>query len=138
MAGQPGRSGGHRPGSGEKPHQMTTASGTKAPLGPVETFDPPSFLSAAEVGVWSDLAPYAFAARTLTRQTAMAFADLCKSRVLVAELEVDPDKRGGTDHRNMIQRVQSQMKDFSLAPFGKPVISEAPKDEDPFAKFDVQ
>lgn len=146
MAGQPGRSGGHRPGSGEKPHAFTSKGPRTLP--PAEHFDPPSFLTPEEIKVWSDLAPYAFEARTLTRQTAMAFADLCKSRVLCDELENDrgkfvgetwvEGKRGGADHRSMIQRVQSQMKDFALSPFGKPVIAEAPKAEDPFAEFDVQ
>lgn len=146
MAGQPERSGGQRTGAGQKPQAF--AGGKVRSLPPMEHFDPPSNLSEAEVAVWSELAPYAFEARTLTRQTAMAFVDLCKSRVLCDELERDygktigdtyvEGKRGGPDHRSMIQRVQSQMKDFALSPFGKPVIAEAPKESDPFAKFDVQ
>ena len=146
MAGEPGRSGGHRAGAGNKPLEF--AGGKKRVLPPMEHFDPPSHLQGADLEQWTELAPYAFEARTLTRRTMMAFVDLCKSRVLCDELERDygktigdtyvEGKRGGPDHRSMIQRVQSQMKDFALAPFGKPVIQEEVKEADPFAEFDVQ
>jgi len=49
----------------------------------------------------------------------------------------DAEQRGGPNHRGLLQRVQSQMKDFSLSPFGKPIIGEAPKVEDPFAELDA-
>jgi hypothetical protein len=49
----------------------------------------------------------------------------------------DSEQRGGPNHRGLLQRVQSQMKDFSLSPFGKPIIGEAPKVEDPFAELDA-
>jgi hypothetical protein len=56
--------------------------------------------------------------------------------VVLPECFPDPDRRGGADHRGAGQRVQSLMKDFSVNPLGKPLIEDAPKVEDPFAKFD--
>jgi hypothetical protein len=102
----------------------------------VEAFGPPADLTPVERAVWLRLAPYAFAAQTLTRATEDAFSDLCRNRVLMADVGANPDKRGGADHRGIIQRVESQMRAFCLSPMGKPLVTDAPKVEDPFAAFD--
>lgn len=136
--------GGARAGAGRKPKSLAEKAlhGTaklrerRAEPPAVEEFDAPDDLTRDERLVWMKLAPLAFQARTLTRATEDAFSDLCRNRVLMLELSRDPDKRGGADHRGIVQRVQSQMKDFSLSPFGKPLIEDAPKVEDPFAEFD--
>lgn len=139
-------SGGIRTGAGRKSKRLAekVLHGTallrekraaKAPV--VDEFDAPNDLTVDERLVWVKLAPHAFTARTLTRATEDAFSDLCRNRVLMLEIAKDPERRGGADHRGIVQRVQSQMKDFSLSPMGKPIIEEAPKVEDPFAEFDA-
>lgn len=137
-------SGGARVGAGRKSKRLAekvlqgaaTRSERRQAVPKVEEFDAPDDLTRDERLVWLKLAPFAFAARTLTRGTADAFSDLCRNRVLMREIGADPDRRGGADHRGLIQRVESQMKSFALSPFGKPVAAEVPTEDDPFAEFD--
>jgi hypothetical protein len=97
---------------------------------PVERFEPPASLflmrgpegtpvpNAAALIVWGELAPEAFEAGTLTKRTAAAFAMLCRAVVVERSTEL-PD----ADHRGLIQRIGTMMKDFGLAPLGKPIQS---------------
>ena len=101
-----------------------------------EEFDAPNDLTVDERNVWLQLAPGAFKARTLTRATEAAFKLLCQDVLLERELRMDPDKRGGADHRGMRQQVRAEMKAFGISPVGKPMADEAPRPEDPFAEFD--
>jgi hypothetical protein len=73
------------------------------------------------LAVWRELAPQAFEARTLTTATASAFAMLCRA-VAVERLTDIPD----ADHRGLQQRVATWMKDFGLAPLGKPMYAAQP------------
>lgn len=137
-------SGGTRTGAGRKSkalaakalHGSALLREKRAKPAPVEEFEAPGDLTAAERLVWEMLAPHAFKARTLTAGTVDAFCDLCRWRVVLLECFQDPDRRGGADHRGAGQRVQSLMKDFAVNPMGKPLIEDAPKVEDPFAQFD--
>ena len=137
-------SGGARAGAGRKKtalalkalHGTASLKDKRAVAPVVDEFDAPDDLTRDERLVWLKLAPLAFKALTLTRATEDSFSDLCRNRVLMLELSRDPDKRGGADHRGIVQRVQSQMKDFSLSPFGKPLMEAKPKDVDVFAEFD--
>ena len=137
-------SGGARSGSGRKSkrlaekalHGTASLKEMRAAAPQIDEFDAPDDLTLPERLVWLKLAPLAFALRTLTRATEDAFSDLCRNRVLMLEIGKDAERRGGADHRGIVQRVQSQMKDFSLSPMGKPIISEAPKAKDAFEDFD--
>lgn len=71
--------------------------------------------------VWRELAPQAFEARTLTKATVSAFAMLCRA-VAVERASDIPD----ADHRGLMQRVATWMKDFALAPLGKPMYAAQP------------
>lgn len=85
------------------------------------------------------LAPHAFANRTLTRGTALAFERLCRNIALEWELESNSEFRGGPNHRGLIQRVDAGMLRFNLSPCGKPMF-ESKKPEsappvNPLARF---
>lgn len=77
--------------------------------------------SVQALAVWHELAPHAFAARTLTIGTAAAFLMLCRGVVKERQLSASAFRAGGPDHRGMMARVATWMKDFSVAPFGKPL-----------------
>src|SRR5687767_5910866 len=96
MSGMKGMSGGRRPGAGRKPktaleqaitgdpgHRgrvLTHPSGGSVPVvAPIEEFDAPDDLTMEERHVWSELAPHAFAARTLTPATSFSFRLLCRN-----------------------------------------------------------
>lgn len=79
---------------------------------------------AAALAIWHELAPQAFAARTLTPATAAAFAMLCRAVVQERALSASPAFAGGPNHRGLMHRVATWMKDFCLSPFGK-ALSEA-------------
>jgi hypothetical protein len=133
-------SGGERVGSGKKRKSDLehAISGTPAARGvllahpsstaiaPVEAFDPPASLRGKPLRVWHELAPHAFEARTLTPATAAAFTMLC--RAVVRERALSTSKRGGggPNHRGLMQRVGSWMKDFALAPLGKALYAAQP------------
>jgi hypothetical protein len=82
--------------------------------------------SAQALAVWHELAPHAFAARTLTVGTAAAFLMLCRGVVKERQLSASAFRAGGPDHRGMMARVATWMKDFSVAPFGKPMYAAEP------------
>lgn len=142
MAGLKGLSGGRRPGSGRKPKSrleraITGFAGHHGPVpsGPVggavpmvagiERFDPPEDLPWPVRQVWLDLAPHAFANRTLTRGTAVSFGLLCRNIVLERDLAENVEQRGGANHRGIIQRVDAELLRFNLSPCGKALFEEA-------------
>ncbi len=73
------------------------------------------------LAVWAELAPEAFEARTLTRATTAAFVMLCRAMAIERATDV-PD----ADHRGLMQRVATWLKDFGLAPLGKPLYAAEP------------
>lgn len=87
------------------------------------------------LAVWRELAPSAFAARTLTRATAAAFEMLCRARVQECALSASPATVSGPNHRGMMQRVATWMKDFNLAPFGKPMYAAEQPVANPLDRF---
>lgn len=100
----------------------------------VEVFDPPAGLTRAVLAVWHELAPHAFAARTLTPATTAAFAMLCRAIAKERVLSSSRLSAGGSDHRGMMSRVSTGMKDFGLGPLGKPMYVAQP--EQPVSKLD--
>lgn len=139
-------SGGQRVGAGGKPKSIAekvlqgsaTTSERAHSLPAVDEFDAPNDLTTAERLVWLRLAPSAFAARTLVKATEYQFVMLCRNIVLEREIAADVDQRGGANHRGIIQRIDAELARFCLAPMGKPIIAETPKDDDPFAEFDKE
>jgi hypothetical protein len=92
--------------------------------------------STSALAVWHELAPHAFEARTLTPATSAAFLMLCRGVVKERELSASAYRAGGPDHRGMMQRVATWMKDFSVAPFGKPMYAaEAAAPANPLDRF---
>ena len=145
-------SGGVRVGSGRKPKEdaLKVLHGTATPrqlartganhpptTAKIEDVPIPADLPAEAQAVWRELAPYALAARTLTPGTAFAFQLLCRNVVLERNYANSVNDRGGGNHRGMIQRIDSELARFCLAPFGKPVMTEAPPPADPFDEFDT-
>jgi hypothetical protein len=90
---------------------------------------------AAALAVWHELAPHAFDARTLTRATAAAFVMLCRGIVAERALSASPATASGPNHRGMMQRVATWMKDFNIAPFGKPLYEAAQPIANPLDRF---
>ncbi len=85
--------------------------------------------------VWHELAPSAFDARTLTPATTAAFVMLCRGVVKERDLGAS-EACGGPDHRGLMQRVATWMKDFGLAPLGKPMYAaEAAAPANPLDRF---
>ena len=76
--------------------------------------------------MWQELAPHAFEARTLTKATAAAFTMLCRAIVQERVLSASPSAIGGSNHRGLMHRVSTWLKDFAIAPFGKPVYAAEP------------
>ena len=144
--------GGFRVSAGRKPYkrqqiQLITSQSRPGAL-EVEArvlLEPPSELPEAEAVVWRKLAPHALEAQTLTPRTAEAFALLCESSVSLRTILAEIREQGwtyldlvidgaGQEHRQlkanplvskysvMLQRVEAQMKNFAIAPFGKPVM----------------
>lgn len=104
----------------------------------VDEFDAPNDLTVDERNVWLRLAPHAFKARTLTPATEYQFVMLCRNILLERRIAVDPDQVGGANHRGIIQRIDAELARFCLAPMGKPLMDDAPKEVDPFAEFDAR
>ena len=133
--------GGRRSNGGRKPagavelaitgNQHTHGRVLKGPGGdgpgvaPPAVFDPPADLNGPARAVWVQLAPHAFAARTLTRGTELAFVLLCHTVVLERTLRTT--EAGGPSHRGLIQRVEGGLCAFNLRPFGKPIYEAAPQ-----------
>lgn len=87
------------------------------------------------LAVWRELAPHAFEARTLTPATTAAFLMLCRGVVKERELSASAFRAGGPDHRGMMARVATWMKDFVVAPFGKPMYAAEPPVANPLDRF---
>lgn len=136
-------SGGSRAGAGRKPksnlERLVTGdpghrgrllahpnAGSVPAVAPVEEFDAPNDLSTAERLVWLELAPFAFAARTLLKSTSYAFRLLCRNIVLERELSSSVEMRGTANHRGIVQRVDAELLRFSLCPNGKAVYEAQP------------
>ena len=148
MSGSKGSHGGARIGAGRKPkhalelvatgnpgrhRSVSTGPGDAVPA-PIVTFAPPADLSVDERAVWQQLAPQAFAARTLTPATAFAFELLVRNVVL--ERERAKASAGSVDHRGLVRLVENALAAFSLRPFGKPIYEAAPpQPQNPLDKF---
>ncbi|HVQ14383.1 MAG TPA: hypothetical protein VMS40_12365 [Vicinamibacterales bacterium] len=144
MSGVKGQSGGRRPGAGRKPKTAFERAVTGDPghrghvlphpssppvvptVAPVEEFDAPNDLTMAERHVWLELAPFAFANRTLTSATSLSFRLLCRNVVLERALAADPKMQGGANHRGLIQRVDAELLRFNLSPCGKALYEAEP------------
>jgi hypothetical protein len=85
------------------------------------------------------------AAGTLDASTAEDFKVLIAltaeaSELLAARRAAGLSARGlkfATAYRHTVQRLESKMRAFKLAPIGKPIRSVAPAEPDPFAEFDT-
>ena len=84
-----------------------------------ERIDELTALGLEALGVWQELAPHAFAARTLTPATTAVFTMLC--RAIARERALALTDAGGPDHRGLMQRISTWTKDFALAPLGRPL-----------------
>jgi hypothetical protein len=90
---------------------------------------------ALALAIWHELAPHAFAARTLTPATTAAFVMLCRGVVAERALSASPATASGPNHRGMMQRVATWMKDFNVAPFGKPMFEAEQPVANPLDRF---
>jgi hypothetical protein len=104
----------------------------------------PVALSVKEVAHWDDLARHAVEHGTLVPSTVAAFVLLCKLQVMADEMYATLLEQGFTylkhtvdgsgkeheelkahplvsQHRNTVQRIESLMVKFKIAPMGKPV-----------------
>jgi hypothetical protein len=131
-------SGGRRVGSGKKlksalEHAISGTRGvvlahpSATAIAPVVTFDPPKWLKGRDLKAWHELAPEAFAARTLTPATTSAFVMLCRGVVQDRAFWASKRYRCGPNHRGLMQRVATWKKDFCLAPLGKPLYAAQPE-----------
>jgi hypothetical protein len=148
--------GGRRPGAGAKPksQRQREISGVPAhrrkvvahPSVPdqagersaLPTVVIPDGMTPEEQKVWDQDAPFALENGTLTPATARTFRRYCQSVVIAWELALDPGRRGGSDHRGMIQRADTEALSFNLAPCGKRMVSEgqpAAAPVNPLARF---
>lgn len=107
----------------------------------------PSDLTAEQRAVWDRLAPLALAQRTLTPQTVERFRLLCQAIVMEQAMAAKLLAEGWTytavtidgsgqeretlkahplcgPHRGMMQRVESGMVAFRLAPTGRPLADD--------------
>lgn len=134
--------GGHRPGSGRKPkatvlrgldggagHRATPSAGVAsapASVAAVEEFDAPDTLTAEVRLAWMEMAPHAFAARTLTKGTMAAFVVLCHNVVLERRYAASVRDAGSANHRGVQKLIQADRSAFSLRPCGKPIYEAEP------------
>jgi hypothetical protein len=93
----------------------------------VDEFDAPNDLTTEERLVWLELAPHAFANGTLLRSTSLAFRRLCRHIVLERRYANSVTDAGGANHRGLIQRVDTALLGFNLAPSGRRPATEAQK-----------
>ncbi len=134
--------GGKRIGAGRKPKPKVgfdlarvlkhpSVPTTNTPLPPIEEFDAPDDLTAEERGIWLKQAPHAFAQRTLTRATALAFERYCKI-VILERNEAKSSGVGGANHRGLLKQLNAYEVQFMLMPAGKPMTApvEQPQDAD--------
>ena len=153
MSGVKGASGGRRPGAGRKPKSGLERAVTGNPghrgrvlaypassempvVAAIEVFDAPVDLTPEERGIWDELAPEAFASRTLTKATRLSFRLLCRNLVLERGLATDPKEVCGPNHRGMLQRVDAELLRFNLAPCGKALYAaDSERPPNPLEKF---
>lgn len=121
--------GGKRIGAGRKPKSQTArllqhpsasvvAPPTTNGASPIEEFDAPDDLAADERAIWLKQAPHAFANRTLTRASALAFERYCKVVVLERN-EAKSSGVGGANHRGLLKQVNAFELQFLLTPSGR-------------------
>lgn len=139
-------SGGRRPGAGRKPKsaearaldgnarqrgkvlQHPNAAEPPPPALPkLDEADAPNDFNHEERCVWLELAPFAMKNGTLTPATALGFRMLCRNIVLERAYATSVMDRGGANHRGLIQRIDSELLRFNLAPCGKPVAGAEPQ-----------
>jgi hypothetical protein len=83
-------------------------------------------------------------ARTLVPATVEDFRVLCEltveaAAVLRARRAVSWETHGpklANVYRGLVQRLESKMRAFRLAPMGKEMVAPVPAEPDPFAEFD--
>lgn len=109
---------------------------TTNPPSPIEEFDAPNDLTAEERAIWLKQAPFAFANRTLTKATALAFERYCKVVVLERN-EAKSSGVGGPNHRGLLKQINAFELQFLLAPSGKamPTTDLQPAAADPDDAF---
>ncbi len=82
--------------------------------------------------MWERQAPHAFAARTLTRASALAFTRYCQI-VVLEQAEAKSSGRGGSNHRGLLKQINAYELQFMLVPCGKPLaapVSATVRDDD--------
>ena len=142
--------GGKRPGAGRKPKEShlrildggaSHRSARKAPESAavsdtaiaepsIDAIAVPAYLNEPDaIAVWSELAPLAHDARTLTKATARSFSMLC--RLVPLEIKLASLAAGGPEHRGVFQRVNALMLQFNLTPCGKALYEPAKPVEQP-------
>lgn len=130
--------GGRRVGAGRKPKPKEPARVLAHPSvpttdvveAPIEEFDAPNDLTIDERHVWLKQAPHAFANRTLTKATALAFERYCKLVVLERN-EAKSSGVGGANHRGLLRQVNELELQFLLTPSGKPIAVPAKPESAP-------
>lgn len=144
--------GGRRPGSGRKPKTSLErhldgnaghrgkllahpSAGNSPTVAPIEEFDAPDTLTRDERIIWLRQAPEAFANRTLTRATALAFERYC-GLVVREALERTSSGCDGPNHRGMVRQLNTLELQFGLVPCGKAILRGEPeKSANPVDKF---
>lgn len=137
--------GGKRIGAGRKPKNRTatvlkhpsvpSVVPTTNPASPIEEFDAPNDLSIEERAIWLKQAPFAFANRTLTKASALAFERYCKLVVLERN-EAKSSGVGGANHRGLLKQINALELQFLLTPSGKAMPStDTPLTVDDDAEF---
>lgn len=140
-------SGGMRPGAGRRPDGADIPS--DAPLAEVLV---PAGLTTDEREVWEALAPHALRERTLTEGTSVRFRMLCRAIVRERQMDQKIQEDGWTyiavtvdgsgqerqslkahplcgPQRGMMQRIETGLQAFKLAPVGKPIPPPESKDK---------
>lgn len=98
---------------------------TTNPASPIEEFDAPNDLGVDERHVWLKQAPFAFANRTLTRSTALAFERYCRL-VVMERKESESSGRGGANHRGLLKQINALELQFILTAAGRAMPDAAP------------
>jgi hypothetical protein len=140
--------GGTRSGAGRKPQAKRGKN--KPSLVPFPAYsepdpslkEPPDGLPEAQRRFWLKWAPLALERRTLSRETVPGFEMLCelaaRCHSMALEFEMSEVPLKPADVRLYLQatkQVEGLFGRFCLAPFGKPVVSEKPKQAvNPFAQ----
>lgn len=148
-------SGGSRVGAGRKPKNQNTgfaavvaasrirSASDRRSSGP-ELLPAPAGIGAATAAYWNKLAPHAVAARTLIEGTAADFLELCELLVEKDDVLTERRAEGWTvrgvalakEYRGLVQRSETKLRAFCLAPIGKALVPDKPDEADPFAEFD--